>query len=86
MVQVRYTGPRLMAMTYDIYVDGQRRNGQGYRFGQRRGSQMAQMSQEEADVLLGTTEPLFVGDVPINAAVVRGSLAGGDDSWELVGG
>lgn len=87
MAQVRYTGPRLMAMTYDIYVNGTRYNGQGYRFGRRR--QTAVMSQEEADVLTGATAPLYAGDAPINAAIVRGTLTeeeASSESWEVVGG
>lgn len=75
MVTVRYTGPRYMPMVYDVYVNGLRYNGQGYRFGSHPRYQTAVMTQEEADILTGATETLITDDgTPVNAAVARGEL------------
>jgi hypothetical protein len=85
MAQVRFTGDRHMAMTYDIYVDGIRYNARGYRFGARPDRQTATMTQAEADVLTGAVDAVYAGDTPITAVVPRGGNTGGNDAWELVG-
>lgn len=88
MVQVRYTGPRYMPMIYDVYVNGDRLNGRGYRFGSASGYQIARVSEEEADVLTGVTSPLILDNgTPVNAAVVRGRIQLGqveNETWEVV--
>lgn len=89
MVEVRYTGPRYHPMRVHVYVNGQRYNGQGYLFGQRRGYSSALVSQDEADVLTGATQTLRVpgGETPINGFVIDGfsdeQLA--QETWEAGG-